>query len=84
MFVITFKFSKLYEVCIFKKVFDPEEQDESTTKIYMNKFAIDEEGQFEIHVKHCNDKYLIGEEDSYNAAEEVMFRLQQGSGDFHI
>ena len=65
MFVITFKFSKLYEVCIFKKVFDPEEQDESTTKIYMNKFAIDEEDQFEIHVKHCNDKYDYNENNIY-------------------
>ena len=46
----------------------------------MNRFAIEEDDQFEIHVKDYKDKYAfyIDEEDTYNAAKEVMLKAQQG------
>ena len=46
----------------------------------MNRFAIEEDDQFEIHVKDYKDKdwYNPREEDIYNAAEEVMLKAQQG------
>ena len=49
----------------------------------MNRFAIEEDDQFEIHVKDYRDtKYYldIGQEEIYNAAEEVILKAQQGSG----
>ena len=45
---------------------------------YMNRFAIEEDDQFEIHVKDYTDKEGIKQEDMYNAAEEVMLKAQQG------
>ena len=45
---------------------------------YLNRFAIEEDDQFEIHVKDYTDKYWIAEEDMYNVAEEVMLKAQQG------
>ena len=45
---------------------------------YMNRFAIEEDDQFEIHVKDYTDKKRIEKEDMYNAAEEVMLKAQQG------
>ena len=46
----------------------------------MNRFAIEEDDQFEIHVKDYTDKdfYNFGGEVMYNAAEEVMRKAQQG------
>ena len=46
----------------------------------MNRFAIEEDDQFEIHVKDYKDKDLldVSEKDYYNAAEEVMLKAQQG------
>ena len=46
----------------------------------MNRFAIEEDDQFEIHVKDWTDKYYynVSEEDIYNAAEEVMLKAKQG------
>ena len=44
----------------------------------MNRFAIEEDDQFEIHVKDY--KETITAEDMLNAAEEVMLKAQQGSG----
>ena len=48
----------------------------------MNRFAIEEDDQFEIHVKDYPDKYYhdIGEEEMYNIAEKVMRKAEQGSG----
>ena len=48
---------------------------------YINRFAIGEDDQFEIHVKVHNPYYHIGREEAlYNAAKEVMLKAQQGSG----
>ena len=49
---------------------------------YINRFAIEEDDQFEIHVKDYKDKYdfQVREKDYYNAAKEVMLKAQQGSG----
>ena len=46
----------------------------------MNRFAIEEDDQFEIHVKDYPDKsrYRISETDYYNAAKEVILKAQQG------
>ena len=46
----------------------------------MNRFAIEEDDQFEIHVKDYPDKdyYDIGKEEVYNAAEKVILKAQQG------
>ena len=46
----------------------------------MNRFAIEEENQFEIHVKHYlfpNKNKNYGEK-IYNAAEEVLLEAQLG------
>ena len=45
---------------------------------YMNSFAIEEDDQFEIHVKDYTDNGLIDEKDVYNAAKEVMLKALQG------
>ena len=49
---------------------------------YMNRFAIEEDDQFEIHVIDSPNKdyYNFGKEDMYNAAEEVMLKAKQGQG----
>ena len=51
----------------------------------MNRFSIEEEDQFEIHVKDFTDKYVINAVDIYNVAEELLSNegvVQQGSGVF--
>ena len=44
----------------------------------MNRFAIEEDDQFEIHVRDYTDKERIGGEEMYNTAKEVMLKAQQG------
>ena len=39
---------------------------------YLNRFSIEEDDQFEIHVKDCKDLN--------KAAEEVILKARQGSG----
>ena len=56
------------------------EQNESMAMKYMNRFAIREDDQFEIHVKDYKDEIPICGEDYYNAAKEVMLKAQQGKG----
>ena len=46
---------------------------------YLNRFAIEEDDQFEIHVEDYKDNYSTKEK-MYKAAEEVMLKSQQGSG----
>ena len=46
----------------------------------MNRFAIEEDDQFEIHVKDYKYTFLNIEERVFNAPEEVMLKAQQGSG----
>ena len=53
----------------------------------MNRFAIEEDDQFEIHVKDYSDKDsidLISMEDMYNAVEEVILKVRQGSGYYRL
>ena len=50
------------------------------TRKYMNRFAIEEDDQFEIHVKDYTDKEDLTQLDLYNAAAEVMLKVRQGSG----
>ena len=49
---------------------------------YLNRFSIEEDDQFEIHVKDYPNKYdnHMSETDYYNAAKEVILKAQQGSG----
>ena len=82
------KVSRTYKVFILTKD-DRYFQEYSMTIKYMNRFAIEEDDQFEIHVKdYSNEKYPtdLGEyirrrrDEIYNAAKEVMLKLQKGSG----
>ena len=50
----------------------------------MNRFAIGEDDQFEIHVKDYTNKGWIGEKEMYNATEELMLKAQEGSGYYHL
>ena len=49
---------------------------------YMNRFAIEEDDQFEIHIKDCKDS--IRGKEMYNAAEEVFVKAQEGLGDYRL
>ena len=60
------------------------DQSESMGNIYMNRFAIQEEDQFEIHIKQVEIDVLIYEEQMKNAAEEVMLKAQEGSDVYHL
>ena len=46
----------------------------------MNRFSIEENDQFEIHVKDYSSKPQAGKKDMYNAVETVTLKAQQGSG----
>ena len=58
----------------------------------MNRFAIQEDDQFEIHIKQVKIDSLISaqhlsdqiSEHMKNAAQEVMLKAQQGSGFYHF
>ena len=50
----------------------------------MNRFAIEEDDQFEIHVKDYTKLYEDIEEGFYNAAKEVILKAQQGSGYYRL
>ena len=69
--------SKTYSVIILTES-DSYEQDEEMARKYMNRFVIEEDDQFEIHVKDYKNKNWIKQEEMYNAAEEVMLKAQQG------
>ena len=47
---------------------------------YLNRFSIEEDDQFEIHVKDYpnKDDENMSEADYYNAAKEVILKAQQG------
>ena len=47
---------------------------------YLNRFSIEEDDQFEIHVKDYPDTDFdnMTETDYYNAAKEVILKAQQG------
>ena len=49
-------------------------------KQYLNRFSIEEDDQFEIHVIDYPDKYgfNMSEADYYNAAKEVILKAHQG------
>ena len=77
------KVSRTYKVFILTKD-DRYFQEYSMTIKYMNRFAIEEDDQFEIHVKEykeykkTNKKYKKTEDAIFNAAEEVILKAQQG------
>ena len=54
------------------------DQMKSIAKKYLNRFALEEDDQFEIHVKDFKDKQYLTELDFYKAAEEVILKAQQG------
>ena len=51
---------------------------------YLNRFSIEEDDQFEIHVKDYPDKWYLNETDCYNAAKDVILKAQQGSGYYRL
>ena len=77
LFCVYLKVSKTYKVLILpiSRSLRPFHQQKQMAMKYMNRFAIEEDDQFEIHVKDYTD-----EKDSYKAAEEVMLKAQQGLG----
>ena len=50
----------------------------------MNRFAIQEEDQFEVHIKQVEVDALTYEEQVKNAAVEVMLKSKEGSDVFHL
>ena len=46
----------------------------------MNRFAIEEDDQFEIHFKDYTDEGWIREKEIYNAVKKFMLKAYQGSG----
>ena len=75
---------KLYKVFIFNRNAYPRDQ-EKMSKLYMNRFAIEEDEQFEIHVKNVNSHYRTKyHKGIYHTVKEVMLKAQQGSGDCHL
>ena len=53
---------------------------------YLNRFSIEEDDQFEIHVKDYPDRgyFRISETDYYNTAKEVILKAQQGQGYYRL
>ena len=53
---------------------------------YLNRFSIEEDDQFEIHVKDYPDKWFLNmsEADYYNAAKEVILKALQGQGYYRL
>ena len=53
---------------------------------YLNRFSIEEDDQFEIHVKDYPHKYGfdLSETAYYNAAKEVILKAQQGQGYYRL
>ena len=53
---------------------------------YLNRFSIEEDDQFEIHVKDYPDKFYfdMSETDFYKAAKEVILKAQQGQGYYRL
>ena len=48
---------------------------------YLNRFSIEEDDQFEIHVKdYPIEWWQLSETDFNNAAKEVILKAQQGKG----
>ena len=71
---------KLYKVFILVKELFLYDHHKSLARTYMNRFAIEENDQFEIHVKDYSNKRQAGKKDIYNAVETVTLKAQQGSG----
>ena len=46
----------------------------------MNRFAIEEDDQFEIYFKDYTDEGLTWEIEIYNAVKQFMLKAYQGSG----
>lgn len=72
------KFSKVF---VLNKIERLDHQHESLTKIYMNRFAIQEDDQFEIHFKYyIGRRCFLGKDEICNVAAEVMLKARQGLG----
>ena len=61
------------------RVYDPVDKNREIAIKYLNRFSIEEDDQFEIHVKDYTNKWRLMEEDMYNAAKEVMLKPRHGS-----
>ena len=75
-----FESIETHQVFILTKDVETYTKNNSLARIYMNRFAIEEDDHFEIHVKDYTNKDWIREEEAYNATEEVIVKAQQGSG----
>ena len=68
------------KVFISPEDFDPAETSTEMAIKYLNRFFIEEDDQFEIHVKDYPNKHAfnMSETDYYNAAKEVILKAKQG------
>ena len=53
---------------------------------YLNRFSIEEDDQFEVHVKNYpyEHNYNIGKTVYYNSAKEVILKAKEGSGYYRL
>ena len=62
----------------------PFNQYESIATRYINRFAIDGDDQFEIHVFHDEDTYFTERNQICEAIEEFIIKAKQGSYDIDL
>ena len=72
-------FWKLDKVCLFHKKRSPFDQYESIATRYINRFAIEEDDQFEIHVYHFKDEYWIKKKGICETIEQLIDKAKKGS-----
>ena len=77
-------FWKFDEVCIFRKKRRPFDQYESIATRYINRFAIEEDDQFEIHVFHYKNEMRMDEEEIIESMEEFINKAKKGSYDINL
>ena len=68
---------------MFNKKLRPWDQSESMATRYMNRFAIEEDDQFEIDVNHYKDKTLIDESEICEIIEKLIYKAKKGSFDIN-
>ena len=80
VFCVNLQISITYQVFILPGKYNADDTSKEMAIKYLNRFSIEEDDQFEIHVKDYPDKHFfnMSEADYYNAAKEVILKAQQG------
>ena len=76
-------FEKFDKVCIFTEKDRPYDQSESMATRYINRFAIDEDDQFEIHVYHKDTAY-IRDDVICETMEALINKAKKGSFEINL